>query len=159
MLRSSQNHSPSLRYPIYPSLQLLQSDFAVGQIEACKFRRHIGATQFCEDSATKFGLDHDKRQGPAEGRISKGGFRIWPCPSQFVFLFFLGLSPFLQASDLSLCCCKAIPEKVRDTIRTFPEKYGKPTGLPSPYMCLYAMSSRPHSHTWQLSDSNQTLTA
>ena len=81
-----------------------------------------------------------------------GGFPIWTCPSLFVlfcpFWDFFRDFPDLAAGDffrvfpirpLSLFFCilraptRNSPEKVRDTIWTFPEKSGKPPGLETPW--------------------------
>ena len=86
-------------------------------------------------------------QGPLKGGVSKrGGFPIWTCPSFFVFLSFLGLSrcsrfvrdlPDLLGDGpgilgLLRAPTRNSPERVRDTIWTFPEKSGKPPGLKTP---------------------------
>ena len=96
-------------------------------------------------------------QGPLNrgGFQTGGGFPIWTCPSFFVlfcpFLSFLGLSRF---SGIFPICSGMVrgfsrfvlflflsllraptrnsPERVRDTIWTFPEKSGKHPGLETP---------------------------
>ena len=92
-------------------------------------------------------------QGPLNrGGFKREGFPIWTCPSFFVFLvlfgtfpIFLGFSRFVSGivrgfSRLVLFLFLGLltaptrnsPERVRDTIRTFPEKGGKPPGLETP---------------------------
>ena len=92
-------------------------------------------------------------QGPLNGGVSNGGvFPIWTCPSFFVlfcpfwnFPDFFGIFPicsgmvrgysrFVIFLFLSLLRAptRNSPERVRDTIRTFPEKSGKPPGLENP---------------------------
>ena len=77
-----------------------------------------------------------------------GGFPIWTCPSFFVrFCPFLGLSQCFPGFSrlvrgfsrfvlslflgLSTAPTRSSLERVRDTIRAFPEKSGKPPGLAS----------------------------
>ena len=83
------------------------------------------------------------------GCFKRGGFPIWTCPSFFVlFLSFWdfpgdfpdlrgdgpGISRFVLFLFLSLLRAptRNSPERVRDTIWTFPEKSGKHPGLETP---------------------------
>ena len=86
------------------------------------------------------------------GGFKQGGFPIWTCPSFFVlfrpfwdFPDFSGIFPICSgmvwgfsrfALFLFLGLLRAptrnSPERVRDTIRTFPEKSGKHPGLETP---------------------------
>ena len=94
-------------------------------------------------------------QGPLNGGgggFKRRGFPIWTCPSFFVLFFgpswdfpdFSGIFPicpgivrgfsrFVLFFFLGLLTAptRNSPERVRDTIRTFPQKSGKPPGLPS----------------------------
>ena len=84
------------------------------------------------------------------GGCKRGGFPIWTCPSFFVLfgdfpVLFLGFSRFARGwsgdfPDSSLFLFLGLlraptrnsPERVRDTIWTFPEKSGKHPGLETP---------------------------
>ena len=84
------------------------------------------------------------------GGFKRGGFPIWTCPSSFVLFgtspIFPGISRFARGwsgdfPDSSLfflflgllrAPTRNSPERVRDTIRTFPEKSGKHPGLETP---------------------------
>ena len=94
----------------------------------------------------------DKSRAAKRGGFKRVGFPIWTCPSFFVlFLSFLGLSRFIRdfpdlrgdgpgifpiCPFLFLGLLRAptrnSPERVRDTIWTFPEKSGKHPGLETP---------------------------
>ena len=88
-----------------------------------------------------------KSQGPLNG----GGFPIWTCPSFFVLFCSFGTFPifwvFLICPGMARGFSRLVlflflgllaapmrnsPERVRDTIRTFPEESGKPPGLETP---------------------------
>ena len=78
-------------------------------------------------------------------RKSRGRFPIWACPSCFVLFALYGIFPicpgmvqglsrlvlFLFLSLLPAPTRNSL-ERVRDTIRTFPEKSGKPPSLEAP---------------------------
>ena len=86
------------------------------------------------------------------GGFKREGFPIWICPSFFVLFrpfwdfpdfsgifpicsgTFRGFSRFVLFLFLGLLTAptRNSPDKVRDTIWTFPEKSGKPPGLASP---------------------------
>ena len=91
-------------------------------------------------------------QGPLKGGFKRGGFPIWTCPSFFVL--FCPFSDFPDFSGIFPICAGMVrgfsrfvlflflsllraptrnsPERVRDTIWTFPEKSGKHPGLETP---------------------------
>ena len=92
-------------------------------------------------------------QGPPNGGgFKRGGFPIWTCPSFFVlfcpfwdFPDFSGIFPICSGMvqgfsrfvlflflGLLRAPTRNIPERVRDTIWTFPEKSGKHPGLETP---------------------------
>ena len=87
-------------------------------------------------------------KGRQTGGFKRGGFPIWTCPSFFVlfgtFPIFPGFSRFARgrSGDFPDSCLFSFsaywaptrnsPERVRDTIWTFPEKSGKPPGLETP---------------------------
>ena len=93
-----------------------------------------------------------KSRAAKRGGFKRGGFPIWTCPSFFVlscpFLSFpdfsgifpicsgmvLGFSRFVPFLFLGLLRAptRNSPERVRDTIWTFPEKSGKPPSLEPP---------------------------
>ena len=81
--------------------------------------------------------------------FKRGGFPIWTCPSFFVlfcpFPIFFGIFPICPATlrgfsrfvlflflGLLTAPTRNSPERVRDTIWTFPEKSGKHPGLETP---------------------------
>ena len=98
-------------------------------------------------------ISHNLSRAAKQGGFKRGRFPIWPCPSFFVLFFVLfgtfpispGFSRFARGwsgdfPDSSLFLFLGLltaptrnsPERVRDTIWTFPEKSGKPPGLETP---------------------------
>ena len=93
-----------------------------------------------------------QRQGPLNrGGFKRGGFPMWTCPSFFVlfcpwdFPDFSGIFPICSGTvrgfsrfvlflhlGLLRAPTRNSPERVRDTIWTFPEKSGKHPGLETP---------------------------
>ena len=90
-------------------------------------------------------------QGPLNGGLSNGGFSQsgLVLPNKSFFVVFGGLSRFFFWNFSPICSgivrgfsrlvlflfrapTRNSPERVRDTIRTFPEKSGKPPGLETP---------------------------
>ena len=96
------------------------------------------------------------------GGVSRGGYPIWTCPSFFVF--FCPFGDFLNSSGIFPICSGMVrgffrfvpflflgllralarnsPERVRDTIWTFPEKSGKPPSLEPPPGLAYLNFSK-----------------
>ena len=105
-------------------------------------------------------------QGPLKkkgGEFQTGGFPIWTCPSLFWSFFasffasfpiFLGFSPellgdgpgifpicpFPLSRPIKSTYEEKSPERVRDTIWTFPNKTGKPPGLETPWFSFSQLS-------------------
>ena len=95
------------------------------------------------------------------GGFKRGGFPIWTCPSFFVlfcpfwdFPDFSGIFPICSGMvqgfsrfvlflflGLLRAPTRNSPERVRDTIRTFPEKSGKPPGLETPGLASQVTNS------------------
>ena len=111
------------------------------------------AISFAAVEAKNLAISAAECQGPLNGGVSNGGgFPIWTCPSFFVlfcpfwdFPDFSGIFPISSGMvrgfsrfvlflflGLLRAPTRNSPERVRDTIWTFPEKSGKHPGLETP---------------------------
>ena len=107
-------------------------------------------------------------QGPLNGGgFKRGRFPIWTCPSLFVlfrpfgdFPDFFGIFPICPGTlrgfsrfvlflflGLLTAPTRNSPERVCDTVWTFPEKSGKPPGLETPG---FSFSQFSLAHSWTL---------
>ena len=111
-----------------------------------KDRKNVCSPKMCDVSVI------ENFKGHQTGGFQRGEFPNWTCPSFFVlFLSFLGLSRFFWTFPICSGMVRGFsrfvpflflgllrapmrnsPERVRDTIWTFPEKSGKPPGWNPP---------------------------
>ena len=104
-------------------------------------------------------VPNSQSRAAKRGCFKRGGFPIWTCPSFFVlfcpFGTFPGIFPICSGmvrgfSRFVLFLCLGLlraptrnsPERVRDTIRTCPEKSGKHPGLETPRFSFSQLKGR-----------------
>ena len=135
-------------------MRVSMSSFERGLDAEQKWRSTLGSTANLHiSSAIESANKRTRLEGPPNGGVSNGGgFPIWTCPSFFVlfcpfwdFPDFSGIFPICSGTlrgfsrfvlflflGLLRAPTRNSPERVRDTIWTFPEKSGKHPGLETP---------------------------